>query len=827
MRGSGLRFWLTWSWRDLRRRWVLVLAIGLLLAGGTGLAAGLGSMEGWRVDSNDRSFAALAVHDLQVEVEEGSYAPEGELLEAARTIPDADLVAGGAERLLAPTQVEAEPGGGEPSVLTPGQLIGVEVEPARTVDGIEVSGPAVDAISVEEGTGLPADSEGAPVAVLDPEYAKENSIEVPGTIVVGEAELELLGLGRSPETFVVLGSGGAFSATQDFGVVFVPLGTAQTLVGREGRVNDLALTLSEGADPELVAGQLQERFAETLPGLGVTITDLEDLDSHRFLYDDAENDQQLFNVFAFLILIGAAFGAFNLVSRTIEAQRREIGIGMALGAPPSRLAIRPMMLGLQIAVIGVALGVGVGLLVNAWLGGLLEDQLPLPIVETGFRAPTFIRAAAIGFLIPLLAAAWPVRRGLRVTPIEAIRVGFRSARGGGLAPLLRRLPLPGTSLAQMPPRNVLRTPRRTILTVLASAAVIAVAVSMFGMIDSFGETVDRNRAAELGDAPDRVTVTLDRFYGEGAAPVEAVEGSAAVADSDRRLSLATKLGDGDQEIDAVLETLPEGAVWTPQLAEGRMPDGAGEILIAASAADDLSLGIGDELQLFHPQRTGPSRFDTEVTTLTVSGLHEDPLRFGAFVDSSVTAGFGLEGRVNQLDVIPAGGQDEGSEAERALASVPGVATVEAASAFGDSLEEGLDEFASVVRVVAVIALLLVLLIAFNSTAINVDERARGYATMFAYGVPVGSVLRLNVVESLIIGALATILGLALGIGILNWVVNVSLEEVLPELGMVVSLSAGSVLFAALAGAGAMALAPLLTVRRLRRMDVPSTLRVME
>jgi hypothetical protein len=36
-----------------------------------------------------------------------------------------------------------------------------------------------------------------------------------------------------------------------------------------------------------------------------------------------------------------------------------------------------------------------------------------------------------------------------------------------------------------------------------------------------------------------------------------------------------------------------------------------------------------------------------------------------------------------------------------------------------------------------------------------------------------------------------------------------------------------VLIAALAGAGAMAIAPLLTYRRMRRMDIPSTLRVVE
>ena len=60
---------------------------------------------------------------------------------------------------------------------------------------------------------------------------------------------------------------------------------------------------------------------------------------HRALYEDAHNDQTTWNIFAFLILFGAAFAAFNLVSRAVDAQRREIGIGMALGLPPRLLAL--------------------------------------------------------------------------------------------------------------------------------------------------------------------------------------------------------------------------------------------------------------------------------------------------------------------------------------------------------------------------------------------------------------------------------------------------------------------------------------------------------
>ena len=60
-----------WSWRDLRARWLMVIAIAGVIAIGTGLATGLGSMETWRIQSNDASFAALNAHDLRVSLADG------------------------------------------------------------------------------------------------------------------------------------------------------------------------------------------------------------------------------------------------------------------------------------------------------------------------------------------------------------------------------------------------------------------------------------------------------------------------------------------------------------------------------------------------------------------------------------------------------------------------------------------------------------------------------------------------------------------------------------------------------------------------------------
>ena len=51
--------------------------------------------------------------------------------------------------------------------------------------------------------------------------------------------------------------------------------------------------------------------------------------------------------------------------------------------------------------------------------------------------------------------------------------------------------------------------------------------------------------------------------------------------------------------------------------------------------------------------------------------------------------------------------------------------------------------------------------------------------------------------------------------------------VMPEIGVTAALSAGTVAAAVLLGTAAVAAAPLFTLRRLRRTDVPATLRVVE
>ena len=68
-----------------------------------------------------------------------------------------------------------------------------------------------------------------------------------------------------------------------------------------------------------------------------------------------------------------------MLHRLAQQQRREIGVAMALGVPPRRIVVRPLLVSAQIALLGVAFGVGIGLFVGGAMQGIMEDFVPLPI----------------------------------------------------------------------------------------------------------------------------------------------------------------------------------------------------------------------------------------------------------------------------------------------------------------------------------------------------------------------------------------------------------------------------------------------------------------
>jgi len=800
--------WLRWTWRDFRGRWLQILTTALILAGGVGAFAGLGGLQQWRERSADRSLAAAHAHDLRVDLVEGSFLSAGRMLGALGRLPAGD-VAAAEERLVVASQLDASRPGHP--VLVPARLIGI---PLRR------GGERVDALNVKGGENLTAGSQ----VVLDWNFAHHFSLPVRGTVrIAGLGAVPYVGVGVVPQYFLVVDAAGMSGAESGLAVVYMPLAAAQRASGNAGRVNELVLRVGAGRSPAAVARSVRAAFASALPGAGIRLTLGANEPVTRILYRDARNDEKTYLAFAILILLGAALAAFNLVSRVVEAQRREIGVGMALGVAPRALARRPLLLGAQIGVLAALLGIPAGIGLAELIKRLIRDFLPLPVYASTFPLAFYAVGCALALAIPMLAAVLPVRRAVRMAPVDAIRTGYRAGAGRARR-VLRRLSLPGGALAQLPLRNLARSPRRTAMTILGLGAVLTAVVAVSGMVDAIRDVATRQEAATLTSSPRRLAVSLSGITPLGSPTIRSVARTPGVERAEPGLTVAAGASAHGRSLSVAVSFIdPRSRIWRPAVLSGQ---GRGDgILLAAKAADDLHVAVGQQISLRHPTLEGRGiRFTT--TRVTVMGIHSNPVRAFAYMNTSAAAALGLAGVADSVIVAP-GPRTSTDALERALLRNPGIASIRAVASEAESLRTTVDQFGSSIQIVEFITLGLALLVAFTSTTVALEEGRREYATMFAFGLPPRAGLRVITTESLVAGVLGTAIGVGLGIAVCGWIIDVLMAETFPDLSARLVLSTGSVALTLLVGVLAVTLAPLLAFRRIRAMDIPSTLRVME
>jgi putative ABC transport system permease protein len=123
----------------------------------------------------------------------------------------------------------------------------------------------------------------------------------------------------------------------------------------------------------------------------------------------------LLGLFALLALAIAATGIGSVMALAVGQRRHEIGVRMAIGAPPGEILRMILGQGMALALLGVAFG----LLGALWLTRLLQ-QLLFEVAPTDLL--TYVGVALVLGLAALVACYLPARRAARVDPIIALRV---------------------------------------------------------------------------------------------------------------------------------------------------------------------------------------------------------------------------------------------------------------------------------------------------------------------------------------------------------------------------------------------------------------------
>ena len=122
----------------------------------------------------------------------------------------------------------------------------------------------------------------------------------------------------------------------------------------------------------------------------------------------------LLGLFAALAFGLAGIGTYGVIAYLVSQGTREIGIRMALGATPERVAGMVVRGGMRLAAIGIAAGVAAALLFTQ----LMESQL------FGVEATdpaTFGTIVGLLLLMALAATYVPARRAARIDPLISLR----------------------------------------------------------------------------------------------------------------------------------------------------------------------------------------------------------------------------------------------------------------------------------------------------------------------------------------------------------------------------------------------------------------------
>jgi putative ABC transport system permease protein len=119
-------------------------------------------------------------------------------------------------------------------------------------------------------------------------------------------------------------------------------------------------------------------------------------------------------VFSVMAVLLAAIGLYGVIAQSVAQRTREMGIRVALGAAPSRVARLVVREGMTLAVVGMAIGVPAAMAMNRVVRGLVS----------GINGAGLATLIGVGVLLStvMLVACWiPARRAAGVDPIEALR----------------------------------------------------------------------------------------------------------------------------------------------------------------------------------------------------------------------------------------------------------------------------------------------------------------------------------------------------------------------------------------------------------------------
>lgn len=725
-----------------------------------------------------------------------------------------------------------------------GDVVGAVGPPALGVSWTE--DPALNVATIIAGTAPEAANEIAVDDVTFPRLGSEIGDQVNVLTPSGQIATTLVGVFRFGE------SGGLAGATL---TAFTPA-QAQELFAEPGSWQSVVVATADGFTDDEVAAAISAALG---PDFDVATREDQVASNAADLRAGLSFLTYILLGFAGIALFVAAFLIYNTFAMLIAQRSKEMALLRAIGATQKQVLtavlVEAIVLGLLAALLGVAVGYGLALLLKAGVGAL-GLELSAGITPT---ASALALALGLGLTVTVLSAVVPALHAARTKPIAALReastpaerpgrlrtafglvVALVAAAGLGqaflatnpnigltalaallllvaailLAPLLAMIfakavtPLLAASggvPGRIAGRNAARSPRRVAATasalIVGLALVTGVTVIVSSAQASVNALIDRAFGAELVIT----TATGQPFAPSIAESIRAIDGvdfvisqangSALVQDQQRSI---TAFGGG-----------PLSAVYNLTEEAGSLAAlGAG----TAVAESGQGWSVGDRITLGFA--SGQER------EFEVVGLYsaDDAALLGSLVID--LADYRAVGGADQDTVLFVDLADDADTAQT-VAAVTDAAGANPLLQVSDqtTLKEqntsALNQLLYLIYAMLGLSIIIAVLGVINTTVLSVVERTRELGLLRAIGAARSQVRRMIRWEAVLVAVLGGLTGVSLGL-----LAGVALQRALADSGIdLLRIPVATVLVLLLAALLIGVLAAVLPARRAARIDI--------
>ncbi|MEV4141451.1 FtsX-like permease family protein [Dactylosporangium sp. NPDC049742] len=552
--------------------------------------------------------------------------------------------------------------------------------------------------------------------------------------------------------------------------------------------------------------------------------------------------------FAGVALFVGTFLILNTFSIIVAQRTRELALMRALGGSRGQtlgsVIIEAVAIGLIASVLGLAAGVGVGVLL-AWVFGNVSG---VALASVGVPAAAVISAFVVGLLVTVVAAVLPALRASRIPPIAALQevatpdrpltkltvsgaligaaggtmLGLGLAGQGGntlwlilggvlisfigvalLTPLLARpvVALLGRLFSWSVPGklgrlNSGRNPRRTAITAAALMVGLALITGVNVILASAKQSLSSQAATQVtvdliisGDGDDNGPAKFDPAVMTAAAKLPGVSSTASEYWDFARLE-----GTGGTGISATPDMAAYAGMFKLTATEGTLNwTGPNQAVVDTENAKERNLKVGSTMTMQFTRG--------EPHTVTVVGLYKrSDVMGGTIVSGDVVKDFRSAQpswgyiRVGQGTAVA----DIQRQVDQLLVDNPEVSVANRAE-FVDAQSAQFDQLLTMIQILLALAILIAVLGIVNTLALSVLERTRELGLLRAIGMRRAQTMRMVTVEAVVISTFGALLGLAVGTGLGAAVVRALKDEGFSKMAFPWTQMATYLLLAALVG----------------------------